>query len=59
MRASSISIKKCLKHARPVLVEVITQRFRGHSISDPALYRSKEQLKSCMERDPIALYGKN
>jgi pyruvate dehydrogenase E1 component alpha subunit len=39
----------------PVLIEVITERFRGHSISDPALYRSKESLKLCMQRDPIQL----
>lgn len=39
--------------SRPVLVEVITERFRGHSISDPGLYRSKEALKLCMQRDPI------
>lgn len=40
---------------RPVLVEVVTERFRGHSISDPGLYRTKEDLKVCMERDPIIL----
>lgn len=44
-----------LKTSRPVLVEVITERFRGHSISDPGLYRSKEELKECMQRDPILL----
>ncbi len=43
------------KNSRPVLVEVVTERFRGHSISDPALYRSKESLTKCMERDPILL----
>jgi pyruvate dehydrogenase E1 component alpha subunit len=32
---------------------VVTERFRGHSISDPALYRSKEDLQNCMERDPL------
>lgn len=41
---------------RPILVEAITERFRGHSISDPGLYRSKEELKECQQRDPIALY---
>lgn len=44
--------------SRPVLVEVITERFRGHSISDPALYRSKEALTECMTRDPILLFSK-
>lgn len=43
------------KTSRPVLVEVVTERFRGHSISDPAAYRSKEVLNKCMERDPILL----
>ncbi|MEX0962363.1 MAG: pyruvate dehydrogenase (acetyl-transferring) E1 component subunit alpha [Simkaniaceae bacterium] len=38
---------------RPVLIEIITERFRGHSISDPGLYRSKEALKQAMEKDPI------
>jgi len=33
----------------------MTERFRGHSISDPALYRSKEALGQCMERDPLRI----
>lgn len=45
--------KEVLATNRPVLVEVITERFRGHSISDPALYRSKDELKECIQRDPI------
>jgi len=43
------------KTKRPVIVEVITERFKGHSVSDPGLYRSKEDLKKEMERDPIFL----
>jgi pyruvate dehydrogenase E1 component alpha subunit len=46
------------KTSRPVLVEVITERFRGHSISDPAAYRSKESLTKCMEKDPIMTFFK-
>lgn len=38
---------------RPVLVEVLTQRFKGHSVSDPGLYRSKDDLKRAMEGGPI------
>lgn len=41
--------------SRPVLIEVVTERFRGHSISDPGLYRTKDALKECMQRDPIVL----
>ncbi len=45
--------KEVLETSRPVLVEVIADRFKGHSISDPGLYRTKEQLKQSMARDPI------
>ncbi len=47
--------KETLATQRPVLVEVLTQRFRGHSVSDPGLYRSKEDLKQEMQRDPLTL----
>lgn len=47
-----------LTTSRPVLIEVVTERFRGHSISDPAAYRPKEELTHCMERDPILLLFK-
>jgi pyruvate dehydrogenase E1 component alpha subunit len=42
-----------IKTERPVLIEAITSRFRGHSISDPGLYRSKEELQEEMKRDPV------
>jgi len=44
------------KTGRPVLVEAVTERFRGHSISDPALYRSKQELEEAKTRDPIHLF---
>ncbi|HEX2582994.1 MAG TPA: pyruvate dehydrogenase (acetyl-transferring) E1 component subunit alpha, partial [Chlamydiales bacterium] len=47
-----------LKTSRPVLIEAVAERFRGHSISDPALYRTKESLQKTMERDPIQLLKK-
>lgn len=51
-------VKEVLETNRPVLVEAITERFRGHSVSDPGLYRTKEDLKARMERDPIILLEK-
>jgi pyruvate dehydrogenase E1 component alpha subunit len=46
--------KETCATGRPVLMEVVTERFRGHSISDPGLYRSKEELACAMEqKDPI------
>jgi pyruvate dehydrogenase E1 component alpha subunit len=43
------------KEGRPVVIECRTDRFRGHSISDPGLYRTKEELSACVEKDPILL----
>ncbi len=48
--------REVLQTSRPVLIEVVTERFRGHSISDPALYRSKVELEGCVQRDPIQLF---
>ncbi|MGB9586674.1 MAG: pyruvate dehydrogenase (acetyl-transferring) E1 component subunit alpha [Armatimonadota bacterium] len=38
---------------RPRFVEAITYRFRGHSISDPGTYRTKEEVDQWRKRDPI------
>lgn len=39
--------------SRPVIIEAVSERFKGHSISDPGLYRSKEELQCAMKKDPI------
>jgi pyruvate dehydrogenase E1 component alpha subunit len=41
------------KEKRPVLIEALTFRFKGHSISDPGLYRSKERVLDIQKQDPI------
>jgi pyruvate dehydrogenase E1 component alpha subunit len=40
----------------PSYVVANTYRFRGHSMSDPMKYRSKEEAEKARLRDPIALY---
>lgn len=50
--------EEVIKTAKPVIIEVICERFRGHSISDPALYRSKQDLQKILENDPITILKK-
>jgi pyruvate dehydrogenase E1 component alpha subunit len=38
---------------RPVLIEAKTYRYRGHSVSDAGLYRSKEEVEAYKALDPI------
>ena len=51
-----VAYQEILATGKPVLIEAVGERFRGHSISDPGLYRSKDHLKERMERDPIVLF---
>jgi pyruvate dehydrogenase E1 component alpha subunit len=40
----------------PYLLELRTYRFRAHSMSDPDLYRTKEEIEEWKKRDPIVLF---
>lgn len=39
----------------PTFIEILTYRFRGHSMSDPAKYRSRTELEQRKQKDPIAV----
>ena len=40
----------------PYLLELRTYRFRAHSMADPDLYRTKEEIESWRRRDPITVF---
>jgi pyruvate dehydrogenase E1 component alpha subunit len=40
----------------PFFLEIITYRFRGHSMGDPERYRKPEEIKKWQENDPIGIY---
>src|SRR5690606_38579609 len=46
------------REGKPALVEVRTYRYRGHSMSDPQKYRTKEELEAKKDEDPILRFKK-
>jgi pyruvate dehydrogenase E1 component alpha subunit len=51
------AVRRVREERRPLLVEAVTYRFRGHSMADPEEYRTKEEVAQWRERDPIPLFG--
>ena len=43
----------------PYFLEIITYRFRGHSMGDPERYRQAEEVRCWQENDPIGIYRKH
>lgn len=51
--------RRAREKGQPTLIEAKTYRYRGHSMADPAKYRTKEDLQQWKDRDPIkVLYDK-
>ncbi|MBI4510722.1 MAG: pyruvate dehydrogenase (acetyl-transferring) E1 component subunit alpha [Deltaproteobacteria bacterium] len=52
------AVDRARNTGEPTLVEVRTYRFRGHSMSDPGQYRTKEEVEEWKKRDPLAIARK-
>ena len=48
-----VAIERARRGEGPTLVEILTYRYRGHSMSDPAKYRTKEEVEDHKRRDAL------
>jgi len=51
--ATEWAVDRARSGGGPSLLEIKTYRFKGHSMSDPAKYRSKQELEDYKKKDPI------
>jgi pyruvate dehydrogenase E1 component alpha subunit len=52
------AVARVREERRPLLVEAVTYRFRGHSMADPEEYRTKEEVARWRERDPLPAFAR-
>ncbi len=51
-------MKEIRENGGPYLLEIMTYRYRGHSMGDPERYRDKDEVKRWEEEDPIGKFRK-
>lgn len=54
--AAQNALEKIRSGEGPYFLEVVTYRFRGHSMGDPERYRQSDEVKKWQENDPIGIF---
>jgi len=55
-KAAKKAIESVRSGSGPRMLEIMTYRFRGHSMGDPERYRKQEEVKKWEEQDPIGIF---
>jgi pyruvate dehydrogenase E1 component subunit alpha len=53
------AIEKVRQGNGPYFLEIVTYRFRGHSMGDPERYREPDEIKKWQENDPIGIFHRH
>ena len=59
MKELARAVKRAREKGGPTLLEIKTYRYKGHSISDPQKYRTKEEVDEYKGKDPIQQVREN